>query len=125
VANRHPPCGTMWQRAVGQDDQFLVVIRYAPILFVVAGVIVVVWLSRQRMPHEWQDEVLAALSETEALPVVEIAQRPPLAHQDLDLETLHRVLDTLCTTGRAVRWYASNDSAHTREAVYRRVASIR
>jgi hypothetical protein len=108
---------------LGQGDLFLAIIRYAPILFVIAGVLVVVWLSRQRLPDELQPYVLAALSDTEALPPLTIRQRPPLAHQDIDLETLQRVLETLCITGQAVRWYQSRTPDDDREAVYRRVAT--
>jgi hypothetical protein len=87
------------------DDSFLATVRYAPLLFVLAGILVVVWLARQRLPHELQPDVLAALSETEALPPLIIRQRPPLAHQDIDLETLMLVLERLCCDGLAVRWY--------------------
>jgi hypothetical protein len=103
---------------MGHDDPFLATIRFAPVLFIVAGVLMVVWLSHQRMPHEWQGDVLEAMSETEPLPPSSIRQRPPLAHQDLDAGTLQQVLEHLCHDGLAVRWYEA-DSA---EPVYRRVA---
>jgi hypothetical protein len=90
----------------GSDDLFLAVVRYAPILFVVAG-------------------VLAALSDTEALPTGSIRQRLPLGVQGVDGETLARVLEALCTDGLAVRWYEDVDvsgARQERQPVYRRVA---
>jgi hypothetical protein len=106
----------------GGEDAFLSVVRYAPILFVIAGVLVVVWLSGQRLPHELQPDVLAALSDTEALPPRTIRQRPPLAYQDIDLSLLEVVLDRLCAEGLAVRWYEDIDSE--RQAVYRRIRFV-
>jgi hypothetical protein len=106
---------------VGSDDLFLVMVRFVPILFVVAGVIVVVWLSSQRLPHELEPDVLAALSDTEALPTLEIRARPPLAYQDVDLRMLEHVLDQLCTSGLAVRWYEAIGAE--RKPVYRRIRS--
>lgn len=103
------------------DDPFLILVRFAPIAFVVAGVLVVVWLSQQRLPNELQPDVLEAMSETEALPPLTIRQRPPLAHQDVDMGVLEQILNQLCTTGLAVRWYEANNDQ--RMAVYRRVAS--
>ena len=102
------------------DDPFLFFVRWAPMLFVVAGVLVVMWLSRQRMPYELQPDVLAALSDTEALPVTTIRMRPPLDCQDVDPKLLQSVLDALCSDGRAVRWY-TNGFEH-REPLYRRVS---
>src|SRR5919201_2619977 len=90
---------------MGHDDPFLVALRFAPLLFVLAGVLVVVWLSRERLPYEREPDVLAALSETEALSPDSIRQRPPLAHQDVDVRLLLQVLDRLCCDGLAVRWY--------------------
>ena len=106
---------------MGGDDAFLVFVRYAPIAFVVAGVLVVVWHSRQRLPHELEPDVLAALSDSEALTPTSIRERPPLAHQDIDLRMLEHVLDELCTSGRVVRWYERVDSE--RRVVYRRIKS--
>jgi hypothetical protein len=114
---------------MGSDDPLLMALRYAPILFVVVGLGLVLWLQRQRLPHEWQPDVLDALSETEALPPTAIRDRPPLAHQDLDLRTLESVLEVLCHTGQAVRWYeevaATPDGPPFRQPVYRRVAPPR
>lgn len=104
------------------DDAFLVWVRYVPILFVVAGVLVIVWLSGQRMPHELQPDVLAALSETEALPPQVIREREPLAHQNIDLRTLESVLELLCHSGMAVRWFEEVNSQ--RQAVYRRIRHV-
>jgi hypothetical protein len=110
---------------MGSDDGFLVMVRFAPIAFVIIGVLVVVWHSRQRLPDELRPDVLAALSETEALSPASIRQRPPLAGQDLDLRTLQTVLEDLCTTGRAVRWYEQVDTPGQsgRQVVYRRIKS--
>src|SRR5207249_12225940 len=112
-------------------DAFLSVVRWAPILFAVVGVLVVIWRSRQRLPDELQPDVLAALSETEALSPSSIRQRPPLDYQDVDLRTLETVLEHLCSTGRAVRWFedvggpANVDGApRERQVVYRRIKSV-
>ena len=103
------------------DDAFLIVVRFVPIAFIVAGVLVVVWLAGQRLPHEIEPDVLAALSETEALPTVTIRQRPPLAYQEVDLRMLEGILNQLCTRGLAVRWYEARDTQQ--QAVYRRIGS--
>jgi hypothetical protein len=104
------------------DDAFLIWVRYVPILFVVAGVLVVVWLSGQRLPSELQPDVLAAMSEDEALPPRVIRDREPLAHQNIDLRTLETVLERLCNEGLAVRWF--EDFGSGRQAVYRRIRSV-
>ena len=109
---------------MGDNDPLLLVVRYAPIVFVVAGIALVLWLQRQRLPHEWQPDVLDALSETEALPSAAIRDRPPLAHQELDLRTLETVLDHLCKNGQAIRWYEEvappGTTIPVRQPVYRR-----
>src|SRR5258708_5253451 len=109
------------------DDPVLTALRYAPFLFVFVGVGLVMWLSRQRLPYELQPDVLAALSDTEALPTSTIRQRPPLAHQEIDSKTLVEVLERLCNDGLVVRWYEVVDSPSPsgevqteRQAVYRR-----
>jgi hypothetical protein len=103
----------------GADDAFLTFARYAPMLFVLAGIVVVSWLSRQRLPIEIQPDVLAALSETEALSPLVIRARPPLADQNIDLKLLVSILDHLCSVGLVVRWY--EDVGGQRQSVYRRV----
>ena len=105
---------------MGSDDLLMALLRYAPMLFVVAGVAVVVWLARQRLPGEMQPDVLEALSETEALTPRVILERPPLAYQNVDLKLLEIVLEHLCAAGQVVRWY--EDRGTERELVYRRVA---
>jgi hypothetical protein len=114
---------------MANDDPVLATLRYAPFLFVIVGVGLVMWLSRQRLPHELLPDVLAALSDTEALPTWTIRQRPPLAYQDVDIKTLIVVLDRLCNDGLVVRWYEAVDapgsgatSGLERQAVYRRVS---
>ena len=106
------------------DDPLLAILRYAPILFVVVGVGLVMWLARQRLPFELQPDILAALSDTEALPTATIRQRPPLAYQDVDVKTLSGVLERLCNDGLVVRWYEEAPApGRERQAVYRRVSS--
>jgi hypothetical protein len=76
------------------------------------------------LPFELQPDILAALSETEALPTATIRQRPPLAYQDVDVKTLAGVLERLCNDGLVVRWYEDVDApGRERQAVYRRVSS--
>jgi hypothetical protein len=106
---------------MGGDDALLAFVRYAPLLFVFAGVFVVLWLARQRLPCEIQPDVLAALSETEALTPRVIRERPPLAHQNIDLKLLEIALEHLCLAGQVVRWY-ENVGAE-RQVVYRRVGA--
>jgi hypothetical protein len=65
------------------------------------------------MPGDVAEDVLAVLSETEALAVAQVCER--LAH--VDAQTVSRALEDLRRDGRAVRWYAGD-----RSAVYRRVA---
>jgi hypothetical protein len=109
---------------MGSDDPLLAILRYAPIVFVIFGVGFVVWLARQRLPFEMQPDILAALSDTEALPTSTIRQRPPLAYQDVDAKTLTSVLERLCNDGLVVRWYVDVDApGRERQAVYRRVSS--
>src|SRR6266849_861101 len=110
---------------MGMDDPLLAVLRYAPIVFVVFGVGFVVWLSRQRLPFELQPDILAALSDTEALTAATILQRPPLAYQNVDLKTLAAVLERMCNDGLVVRWYEQDAEApgQERQAVYRRVST--
>src|SRR5919199_1294140 len=108
------------------DGLLLAVLRYAPLAFPLAGVLLVIWLAQQRLPHELQPDVLAALSETEALPLGSIRQRPPLAHLRIDERTLALVLERLCHAGLAVRWYEAVDvpgGAGARQVVYRRVGA--
>jgi hypothetical protein len=106
------------------DDPVLAVLRYAPIVFVVLGVGFVVWLARQRLPFELQPDILAALSDTEALPAKTILERPPLAYQNVDLKTLAAVLERMCNDGLVVRWYEDvADPGRERQAVYRRVSA--
>jgi len=106
------------------DDPLMAILRYAPIAFVVVGVGFVMWLARQRLPFELQPDILAALSDTEALPTATIRQRPPLAYQNIDSKTLVAVLDGLCNDGLVVRWYEDPDvPGRERQAVYRRVSS--
>jgi hypothetical protein len=123
-----PGVGTT-AHGTGGDDLVLAILRYAPLLFGVVGVVVVVWLLRERLPYELQPDVLAAVSETKALPASRIRQRPPLNYQDIDIRTLLVVLEDLRSAGVVVRWYEdvdvpgpSNTVRQERQAVYRRVS---
>jgi hypothetical protein len=107
---------------IGSDDSFLAFVRFAPLLFIFGGVLVVWWMSRQRSPQELQPDVLAAMSETEALPAREIRSRPPLDRLDIEVDALARTLDELCGAGLAVRWYETIDAE--RLVVYRRLKPV-
>jgi hypothetical protein len=96
------------------QDVLLFILRYAPLLFVIAGALVLWWLTRQRFPADVQPQVLAALSETEALPVRILRER-----LDIDLATLEKVLDDLRLAGLVVRWYEPGGSL-----VYRKISSV-
>lgn len=98
------------------DDLFLAVVRYAPFVFVVVGLLTVAWLASHPSVAELQPNVLAALSETEALSAADICRRLPFDNQRLDTKLLAQVLDELCGAGLAVRWYQTNG-----QPVYRRV----
>jgi DNA-binding transcriptional ArsR family regulator len=104
----------MIRPCVASPDLLLFAMRYAPLLFIVAGVLVVWWLARLRFPHEIQPLVLAALSETEALPVRTLRER-----LDVDLATLERALDELRMAGLVVRWFEPGGAA-----VYRKISSV-
>jgi len=107
---------------VGSDDLFTAVVRYFPLVFVISGLVLLGWLVRQRSPQDLQPDVLAALSDTEALPAPSIRRRPPLDSRDVDLDTLLRVLEELRGAGLAVRWYeVVPGGAAERQPVYRRI----
>ena len=105
------------------NDLFTAVVRYFPLLFVIGGILVMAWLARQRSPQDLQPDVLAALSDTEALPPGTIRRRPPLDTQDVDLDTLLRVLEELRGLGLAVRWYETAAGADP-QPVYRRIRRV-
>jgi DNA-binding IclR family transcriptional regulator len=110
---------------VGSDDLFTAVVRYFPLLFVVGGLVLLAWLARQRSAQDLQPDVLAALSDTEALPLWTIRRRPPLDTQDVDPDTLLRILEELRGAGLAVRWYeVVPGGAAERQPVYRRVRRV-
>jgi hypothetical protein len=107
---------------IGSDDSFLAIVRYVPLLFVFGGLMTVWWLSRERSSQDLQPDVLAAMSETEALPVRTIRSRPPLDRLDIEVDALVRVLDELCGAGLAARWYETIDAE--RLIVYRRIKPV-
>lgn len=111
--------GWTYDAAVGSGDLQLAFLRYAPLLFVFAGILVVAWMSRQRSPQELRSEVLAALSETEVLSAQQVRGRLPGA--EVDTDTLQRILEELRTAGQVVRWYETVGAE--RELVYRRISS--
>ena len=104
----------------GSNDLLLALMRYAPLIFVLAGILVVAWLSRQRSPHDLRNEVLAALSETEVCSVKQLRSRMPSL--DCDTDTLERILDELRGAGLVVRWYETIEAE--RQLVYRRVRAL-
>jgi hypothetical protein len=95
-------------------------LRYAPLLFVFAGILVVAWMSRQRSPQELRSDVLAALSETELWSAEQVRGR--LTGGEMDADTLQRILEDLRSAGLVVRWYENREGAE-RQLVYRRVSS--
>ena len=103
------------------DDQGVgLVLRAFPFVIIGAGMLLVGWLLRTRLPSEIESEVLAALSDTEALPISVIRQRAPLASLQVDLHTVSVVLENLRREGLVARWY--DPSARTpAEPVYRRI----
>lgn len=105
------------------DDLFLAFVRYCPFAFVFGGIGVVMWLSRQRLPYELQPDLLAALSDTEALPPTAIRSRPPLAQQDVDMQDLVRLLEELRANGQVVRWSVRANGQS--ETVYRKISRRR
>jgi hypothetical protein len=104
---------------VGHDDLFMAIVRYAPFLFVIGGLLVVAWMAKHPSLAELQPHVLAALSETEALSPAQIGER--LTSQRVDADLLRRALDELCGAGLAVRWYTQTEH-DGQQPVYRRVS---
>jgi hypothetical protein len=107
------------------DDLLLALVRYAPLVFVVGGLLLVAWLAREGAVTDLQPDVLAALSETEALPPGRIRGRLPPERQAVDPEMLLNVLEDLRRAGLVVRWFepAAAD-APERHAVYRRLTQM-
>ena len=108
------------------DDPLLAVLRLFPFVFAAAGVALVAWMARARLPTDLEQDVLAALSETEALSVTELCRRAPLAGTGADPDTVTVVLVHLCQSGLVVRWYAEalrngQTGSQHRQPVYRRV----
>ncbi len=95
-----------------------------PVFFIGAGLAFVAWLMRwHQLPDELEPHVLAALSDTEALPNWEILRRSPLAERDVDAGTLEYVLERLRGKGMVVRWYEqARRAGQPPYAVYRRVS---
>jgi hypothetical protein len=104
------------------DDHVIgLVLRTFPFVIIGGGMLMVGWLLRTRLASEIETEVLAALSDTEALPVSVIRQRAPLAGLQVDINTLRVALENLCRDGRVVRWY-DGDGHGPAQPVYRRIS---
>lgn len=99
------------------DDPLLLVASLFQVALIGAGIAFVCSANRMRTPADLEADVLAALPHDEALSVVRVCERAPLASQAVDREVVSSTLEHLRRTGRAVRWYQPD-----REAVYRRVA---
>jgi hypothetical protein len=110
---------------MAQDDLLLTVATVFPCALAAIGLGFVWWVSRASLPADLEADVLAALSDLEALPVGEICRRPPLAESGVDPATVRFVLEHLRRSGRAVRWYAATDARGQRHPMYRRVARPR
>jgi hypothetical protein len=107
------------------NDLVLAAVRYAPLMFIIGGLVFLAWLSKQLTASELRPDVLAALSETEALPLSTIRDRPPLDARDLDLTMLARILDELCGAGLVVRWYEDALADNGRRVpVYRKLKPV-
>jgi hypothetical protein len=96
------------------DDPLLTIAAVFPFVLACVGAGFVWWAAHTRLPADVESEVLAALSNSEALPVLVICRRARVA----DPTTVESALEHLRQTGRAVRWV----SREPRETVYRRVA---
>jgi hypothetical protein len=101
------------------DDLLFSFATIFPFLLTLSGLGFIWYSSRMRTPGDVEADVLAALSEHDALPVSLICERPPLAGKALDPDVVHFTLELLRRKGRAVRWYAHE---HQDEVVYRRIA---
>jgi hypothetical protein len=100
------------------DDLLFTFATFFPFLLALCGVGFIWYSSRLRTPADMEADVLAALSEHDALPVSLICKRPPLAGQPLDPDVVHFTLEHLRRQGRLVRWYADQHE----QVVYRRIA---
>jgi hypothetical protein len=104
------------------DDHLVgLVLRSLPFAIFGGGLLVVGWLLRTRLASEIEDEVLAALSETEALPPSVIRQRAPLASLQVDINTLVVALENLRREGRVTRWYDRAGQGPA-QPLYRRIS---
>ncbi len=100
-------------------DVLAVIAALFPPLLAVAGIGFIWYAGRMRTPADVEQDVLAALSSKDALPVKLICQRPPLAGQPVDPAVVHFTLEHLRRSGRLVRFYSRE---HQDQAVYRRIA---
>jgi hypothetical protein len=97
-------------------DPLLAIATLFPMLLGAAGIGFICYSCHDRTPADVEADVLAALSEREALPIALICRRPPLAGQAVDPNVVHLTLEHLRRTRRAVRWYEAEQ-----QAIYRRV----
>ena len=100
-------------------DPLAVILPLFPPLLAAVGVGFIWYAMRMRTPADVEQDVLAALSSKDALPIKLICQRPPLAGQTLDQAVVHFTLEHLRRSGRLVRFYSHE---HQDQAVYRRIA---
>jgi|SRR5215831_1423197 hypothetical protein len=101
------------------DDLLFFLAAFFPPLLAATGVGFVWHVARMRTPADVEQDVLAAVSERDALPIALICKRPPLAGRPLDPRVVHFTLEQLRREGRLVRWYSHE---HEDQAVYRRIA---
>jgi hypothetical protein len=101
------------------DDLLFVIAALFPPLLAAVGVGFIWYVGRIRTPADVEQDVLAAVSERDALPIAVICERPPLAGQPVDPRVVHFTLEHLRRSGRLVRWYSRE---HEDQAVYRRIA---
>src|SRR5215216_4767531 len=99
------------------DDLVFFIAALCPPLLAAFGVGFIWHLGRIRTPADVAQDVLAAVSDRDALPIQLICERPPLAGQPLDPRVVRFTLEHLRRNGRLVRSYSRE---HEDQAVYRR-----
>ncbi len=100
------------------------VLRFFPLLFFAFGVGFLGWVRRHPLPGDLQPDVLAATSQTEALPAWSVFERLPAHVHAADVAAVDSALEGLRERGLVVRWYeevALPGGGVQRQAVYRRV----
>lgn len=91
-----------------------------PVILIGLSLLVLGWSSRWlRLPDDLEPLVLAALSDTEALPSWELRKRSPLAERDVDVGMVIYVLERLRAKGLVVRWYEELDMPGPKQTIQR------